>query len=270
MGLFTVSKKNQSNESAVPQSSLPPPLKKLEPSKSKVEMDFGPGRTESPVVKEIPKKILPLPEPIEEQGKKHFSLSSLMPRGKKQKPGSGTGQTRELLEAEKIYRQGLTSLKDVIAPSAVKVNPSELEISGSLTRTYFVLAYPRYLGPNWLSQIISLDFPMDMAMYIYPVDTGQILKKLRTKTGQIQSSISMQREKGMVRDPMLETAFKDVEELRDRLIQGTEHYFRFSLYFTIYADSRKDLDKHSSTIESMLGSKLIVAKKIFFTNETRL
>ena len=274
MGLFTVSKKNQSDESAVPPSSLPPAsksssyssapaLKSLEPARSRVETDFGPGRVESPVQTETAKKILPLPEPTEEQVKKRFSLSSFMSQGKQQKSGSVMGQTRELLEAEKIYRQGLTSLKDVLAPSAIKVNPSELEISGSLTRTYFVLAYPRYLGSNWLSQIISLDFPMDMAMFIYPVDSGQILKKLRTKTGQIQSSIAIQREQGSVRDPMLETAFKDVEELRDRLIQGTEHYFRFSLYFTIYADSKEELDKHSSTIETLLGSKLIVGKKSF-------
>ena len=175
MGLFTVSKKNQSNESAVPPSSLPPSsksssyssapaLKSLEPARTRVETDVGPGRVEAPVQTEIAKKILPLPEPSEEQVKKRFSLSTLMSQGKQQKSDSVMGQTRELLEAEKIYRQGLTSLKDVLAPSAIKVNPSELEISGSLTRTYFVLAYPRYLGSNWLSQIISLDFPMDMAM----------------------------------------------------------------------------------------------------------
>ncbi len=45
---------------------------------------------------------------------------------------------------------------------------------------------------------------------------------------------------------MLETAYKDVEGLRDQLMQGTERYFRFALYFTIYAEDLKELDKDSS------------------------
>src|ERR1044072_5736726 len=67
-------------------------------------------------------------------------------------------------------------------------------------------------------------------------------------------------EKGNVRDPMLETAFQDVEALRNKLQQGTERYFRFSIYFTIYANDQKELDQNTSTLESILGSKLIVTK----------
>ena len=183
--------------------------------------------------------------------------------GKKQSQDPQHQMTRELLEAEKQYREGLTSLRDIIAPPAVQVNPNEVELAGTLARTYFVLAYPRYLASNWLAPIINLDVPMDMSMFVYPMDSGEILKKLRTKVGQIQSSIMIAQERGEVRDPMLETAVSDAEELRDRLVQGTERYFRFSLYFTIYARNHDELNKACSTLETMLGSKLVVAKKSF-------
>jgi len=169
----------------------------------------------------------------------------------------------ELIEAEKRFQEGLTSLKDIIAPAAVKINPNDVQINGVYARSFFVLAYPRYLSSNWLTPIIDIDMTMDISMFIYPLDNGEILKKLRSKVGQIQSSITIAQEKGDVRDPMLETAFRDVEELRDKLMQGTEHYFRFALYFTIYGKNSDELEKSSSVIESMLGSKLIVTKKAF-------
>ncbi|MEK9181320.1 MAG: DUF87 domain-containing protein, partial [Patescibacteria group bacterium] len=188
-----------------------------------------------------------------------LGLGATRPR----QPNEAREFTKQLLEAEKIYREGLTSLKDLIAPSAIKINPSELEVSGIFSRSYFVLAYPRYLSSNWLAPVINLDIPIDISMFVYPLNSETILKKLRNKVGQIQSGIMMGQEKGDVRDPMMETALHDVEELRDRLIQGTEHYFRVSLYFTLYAATLEELNKYSSTLETILGSKLIVTKKAF-------
>ena len=167
---------------------------------------------------------------------------------------------RKILDVEKEYKSGLNTLRDLIAPSAFEINTNQLQVSGKLTRSFFVLSYPRFISVNWLAPIIGLDTPMDMSMFIYPMDTAEIMKKLRNKVGQLESSMTMNSEKGNVRDPMLETAYRDVEGLRDRLQQGTERYFRFSLYFTIYADNQKELDQSASTLESLLGSKLIIAK----------
>lgn len=167
---------------------------------------------------------------------------------------------KKILAAEKEYRAGLTSLRDLIAPSAFVVNSNYTEVSGKLARSFFVVSYPRFISVNWLSPVISLDTQMDMAMFIYPVDTEEIMKKLRNKVGQLQSTMAMNQERGQVRDPMLETAYQDVEALRDRLQQGTERYFRYSLYFTVYADTLKELNEISATLESLMGSKLIITK----------
>jgi conjugal transfer ATP-binding protein TraC len=168
---------------------------------------------------------------------------------------------RQLLEVEKEYKTGLNTLRDLIAPSALRINQNSMEVSGKFSRTFFVLSYPRYISVNWLAPIISLDSPMDMSMFIYPMDTEEIMKKLRTKVGRIESDISMNQDKGNVRDPMLETALGDIESLRDKLQQGTERYFRFSLYFTVYGDTEKELEKVSATLESILGAKLVIAKQ---------
>ncbi len=168
---------------------------------------------------------------------------------------------KRLQEVEKTYREGLTTLKDLIAPAALNFQSSHFELNGKFARSFFVLAYPRYLSSNWLSFVINAEGALDVSIFVYPIDSETILKKLKSKVGEIGSQMSMSREKGQVRDPMLETAYKDVESLRDSLIQGTERYFRIAIYFTVYADTLKQLDEYSASLESSLGSKLIITKR---------
>ncbi len=168
---------------------------------------------------------------------------------------------KQLGDVEKTYREGLTTLRDLLAPASLKFSNSYFELNGKFGRSFFVLAYPRFLSSNWLSFIIQAEGALDVSIFIYPIDSETILKKLKSKVGEIGSQMSINQEKGMVRDPMLETAYQDVESLRDALMQGTEKYFRVALYFTMYANDLKELDTNSSTLESALGAKLIVTKR---------
>jgi conjugal transfer ATP-binding protein TraC len=140
-------------------------------------------------------------------------------------------------------------------------------LNGKYGRSFFVLAYPRFLSTNWLSFVINSEGELDVSMFIYPIDSATILKKLKSKVGEIGSQLAINQEKGVVRDPMLETAYQDVEGLRDALVQGTERYFRFALYFTIYADSVDSLNEQSTVLESTLGAKLVVTKRALMQTE---
>ncbi len=168
---------------------------------------------------------------------------------------------RRLSDLDRTYKEGLTTLRDLLAPASLKFQSSHFELNGKVARSFFVLTYPRFLSTNWLSFIINAEGALDCSMFIYPIDSETILKKLKSKVGEIGSQIAINQEKGAVRDPMLETAYHDVEGLRDSLMQGTEKYFRFALYFTIYADDLKELDRNSVALESALGAKLIVTKR---------
>lgn len=178
--------------------------------------------------------------------------------------------SRSAGDLDKTYREGLTTLRDLLAPASLKFESSYFELNGKFGRSFFVLAYPRFLSSNWLSFIIQAEGALDLSMFIYPIDSETILKKLKSKVGEIGSQMAINQEKGLVRDPMLETAYSDVEGLRDALIQGTERYFRFALYFTLYANDLKELDKNSSTLESALGAKLIVTKRALLQTQDGL
>ena len=153
---------------------------------------------------------------------------------------------------------------DIIAPPAIKVNPNSIKIGDKFARTYFVLTYPSSISTGWLSPIINFDRVFDISMYIYPLDTSQVLRKLLKKITEIEALIAEREEKGLVRDPQLEIAKRNIEDLRDKLTDLEEKMFKLGLYFTIYADEEKELDRIEKEIRQILESALIYIKPALF------
>ena len=131
-----------------------------------------------------------------------------------------------VLEEERVYRAGTVSVRDIISPAAFKVDPSFVQIGSSFARTIFVVTYPRYISVGWSSPIINLNTAFDIGMFFYPVKSEIILKQLKKKVGVLEAQIMGDSEKGAPRDPVRETALRDIEKLRDDLTQGIEHFFQ--------------------------------------------
>lgn len=167
----------------------------------------------------------------------------------------------DLLDAQSV------STIDLIAPAGLKINSKHLQIGQKYARTIFVFTYPQTLSTGWLSSIVTLDQEMNISLFLHPTKTSVVLKRLTKKTAQIQSQISLQAEKGRVRDPQLEAALQNVEEIRDKLQQGAERLFRFGLYITIFTDSEKQLDAVENQVRALLENQMIYAKPAVFQQE---
>src|SRR3989344_6874698 len=159
-----------------------------------------------------------------------------------------------------IFKKGLADVLDIISPAGMSISPSYLQIGSFYARTMFVFTYPRYLYSGWLSPIYNFDATIDVSMFIYPLESALVMNQLRRKTTQLQSSLQIEQEKGLVRNPELETAIGDVEELRDTLQKGETRLFQYSLYFTLYAKSAEDLQKLTKQVETTLGGMLVYSK----------
>ncbi len=171
------------------------------------------------------------------------------------------------LEEERVYREGTVAIRDLIAPSAFKVDSTFIQLGDIFLRTLFVITYPRYISVGWSTPILNLNITMDIAMFFYPIKAPIILKQLKKKVGALEAQISSDSEKGAARDPIRETALRDIEQLRDDLTQGIEHFFQFAFYVTLYAKSKDELDKVTEDIENIFGSKLIYSKGVLFQAE---
>lgn len=173
----------------------------------------------------------------------------------------------EVLRTEKYFQEGTAKLNDLLAPAAIKVTPRYIRVGETLAQTIFVVTYPRYLHSNWFSPIINIDMPLDISMFVHPMDTYAVIKNLKKSATQVQSQIHIEQEKGLIRDPALETAMQDIDELRDKLQQGTEKFFRYGLYVTVYGQDEKELDKSVKSITAILEAQLIYVKPAIFKTE---
>ena len=171
------------------------------------------------------------------------------------------------LEEERVYREGTVAIRDLIAPSAFRVESNFIQLGETFLRTIFAITYPRYIAVGWSAPILNFNATMDTSMFFYPINSAIILKQLKKKVGVLEAQISADAEKGAARDPLRETALRDIEQLRDDLTQGTEHFFQFAFYVTLYAKSVDELNKMTEDIENVFGARLIYSKHVLFQAE---
>ncbi len=169
-------------------------------------------------------------------------------------------RAREQAEVEQAFLKGVTTLRDLIAPSSLEIHSSYFRLGTKYGRTMYVYAYPRQIYTGWLSALINIDEVIDISLFIYPVESEVVLKNLRKKVTQMEASLSINNEKGLTRDPALEAAINDAEELRDQIQLGAERFFRFGLYVTLYADSLDELGFVQHKIETLFGQQMVFSK----------
>ena len=169
-------------------------------------------------------------------------------------------EAMEMARVQQAFEQGTNTLRDLISPSAIEIHSDYFRLGTKYGRTLYVYGYPRSLYTGWISPIINMDEVVDVSMYIYPVESAVVMKNLKTKVTQLEASLNLNAEKGRVRDPELEAAISDAEELRDQLQVGAERFFRFGLYVTLWADSLDELKFVQQKVETIFGQQMIFSK----------
>lgn len=183
--------------------------------------------------------------------------------GKKKLDAVDIAAQQKLLEQQQVeeaFHKGVTTLRDLIAPSSLEIHSGHFRLGTKYGRTLYIYGYPRTIYTGWLSGLINVDEVIDVSMFVYPVESEVVLNNLRKKVTQLEASMSINNERGKVRDPGLEAAISDAEELRDQIQVGAERFFRFGLYVTMYADSLDELSFVQHKLETMFGQQLIYSK----------
>lgn len=205
----------------------------------------------------------PLQQPTGQNPQSNIPITPVQ-AGQKPMP-TATKSTEHKINSK--ISEGRTELLDIIAPAAYITTPNHLQLNNNYLKTFFVYTYPRYLNTNWLSPVINFDMTIDISMFIYPIATHDTMGQLRRRQTQLESTAHIQQEKGMVRDPELETAIGDIDSLRESLQKGETRVFQFSMYFTLYAATLEELATLTRSLEAALGGMLIYTKQSFLQME---
>ncbi|HPP18536.1 MAG TPA: DUF87 domain-containing protein, partial [Candidatus Dojkabacteria bacterium] len=186
-------------------------------------------------------------------------LDNFIPADQKTKSQTPTqSQPGESKVSETKY-EGLT-LQDIIAPIDLEVDFNHLQMGNYYFRTFFISGYPRFVGPNWLSPIINFEHSLRISTFYYPVDSKIIMEKLKRKIAEMEATIYTQMEERKVIDASLKVALSDAQQLQDSIAEGTEKFFHFAMYITIYAPNKELLEKYSRNVVSTLAAIGVTAK----------
>ncbi len=168
------------------------------------------------------------------------------------------------IQIPQTYKPSSEDLPNIIAPSGLEVGANYLKLGDYFVKTIFIFTYPRFVSSGWFSPIVNLSEMMDVSIFVHPMETAGALRNLQKKVAQVQSEIDEKSSKGMVRDPLLETAYQDIESLRDSLLQAREKLFKVGVYITLYGQTLEALAKLENQVSSMLESKLVYVKPSLF------
>jgi len=158
-------------------------------------------------------------------------------------------------------------IKEIISPPGVEFQTDYFQIGNLYGRTLLILDYPSYLFSGWLEKIINLDESFNLSLHFYPMDVPKVLKQLEKQLARISAQISERETAGKVRSPELETAYRNVEELRDLLVQAQEKMLQVGLYLTIFANDKKELDLKTNKVMKSLESILVTVKPVMFQQQ---
>jgi len=169
-------------------------------------------------------------------------------------------QMGEAISPTETIQKGMVSLVDVLAPSSVEVDFNYIRVGERFYKTFFIVGYPRYVSPNWLSPVIDFGHSLNISMFIYPTSSSDVLSDLRRKTAEMEATIASQIDQGLVVDAKVQAALEDAQGLTEELAKGMERFFQMSLYITLYSESLAELEQSSKRLESTLSSLLILPK----------
>ena len=166
----------------------------------------------------------------------------------------------------KTHQDDVAKMKvtDIISPPSVEVKQNYIKVEEKFAKTFFIFSYPRYISVGWMSPIINLNIPITVSFFLHPFSSEVILKKLRKRITEVQADINQRQAKGLIRDPQLDIAFRDIEDLRNRLQTAQEKMFKVGIYITVFSEKEEDLKKIETTLRSMLESKLVYIKPTLY------
>lgn len=166
--------------------------------------------------------------------------------------------------------EGPLGISDVVSPPSIDVDFDHLKVGNHYVRTLFVAGYPRFVAANWLEPLVSFNHTLDIAMYIYPTRSEEVLENLKRKVGEMEATIQSDMKRGRVIEPSIQVALEDALSLQQELAKGAERFFQFGLYITIPARDMEDLNKTTKQVEATLASLLIVTKRAVLQMEEGL
>lgn len=153
---------------------------------------------------------------------------------------------------------------DLISYSGLSEDSTYLQIGDTFVRTLFISGYPYVANVGWLNMLINFNHDLDISYHIEQVDPLTALPKLNRKITELESTKRSMLKSGKVIGSEITDPLESAMELKDKIQRGQEKLFQISIYMTISAKSLEELNKTTTMLETVMGSRLFYIKTATF------
>ncbi len=153
---------------------------------------------------------------------------------------------------------------DLISYSGLEENTNFLRMGDKFIRTLFISGFPQNASTGWLNMLVNFNHNIDISYHIELVSSNYALPKLNRKITELESTKRAMQKEGRVIGSELTDPLESAIELKDKIQRGQEKLFQVSIYTTLIADSLTELNKLTTSLESVLSTKLFYTKSAIF------
>lgn len=186
------------------------------------------------------------------------SLVSILKRTKKKT------SRKELLKKSFDFNFGEQDQIDLISYSGLEENSSYLQVGDKFVRTLFISGYPYVATTGWLNMLINFNHNIDISYHIEQVDPLLALPKLKRKITELESTKRSMLKAGKVLGSEITDPLESAITLKDKIQRGQEKLFQISIYMTLSANSLDELNKVTTTLETVMSTRLFYIKTATF------
>jgi hypothetical protein len=159
-------------------------------------------------------------------------------------------------------------IREMLVPSVLEVESTFIHCQNRddvYLRTLYLHDYPREVSPNWLRDVLSLDYNLDVSMHITPLDPSRARKRLDANERELAGTLAA------VSDDV--PAAREIQERLEDISYAKEEFrnkakwFQLSLYITPYAPSLEELERASRAIEDQLAGLFFRSQRAHWRQE---
>lgn len=169
-------------------------------------------------------------------------------------------QKRDERPKELALQFGEQDQVDVLSYAGLEEQADCICIDGIYLRTLFISGYPFVASSGWLDSLINFNHDADIAYHVHEVDALQALPKLHRKITELESTKRAMLRSGKIVGSEITDPLESAMELRDKIQRGQEKLFQMSIYVSLRAPSKAELDKVTKLLETALSARLFYTK----------
>lgn len=155
-------------------------------------------------------------------------------------------------EGDALLARGAIDVPRLVAPNTLIQAEDHVRVGGEYCRTLYVMVLPPSVHDNWLYPLFLWQEVIDVSLYVYPLDTDQVVKSLRRRIGRDEAQLIVEEQQGKIRSFDRERRYGDNLQFLEAIENDQTRPFQVSVIITLRAKTLDRLDAVTEQLEKRL------------------